>query len=327
MIDGGLLETLTVQYQRAVQQQDEARLILQRFADAGEPVAMILFGGLLWPEEPERATVYLERAGPQCPDTDEFLIGATLLMRLSRRREPLQILLGPLADKANGQAQELLGLLWNDENYGPPDFVRARTYLQEAANRRREKAYTPLAFLCLGGLGGPRDEKAAQYWLRKAYYDNDDAEASCELGNWAARLGDMRVARNFWHFAAQRGSVLAQSRLGQFLLSGKPGRGTVRRGEQWLERAAGGGDIEAMTLIGRRYSRRASPQRERAVAYLQMAATAGHAPAQHALVRLYASGRGVARDFQQARHWFQRAVAAGHPISPGEQRRFENLKD
>ncbi|MCO5165569.1 MAG: serine/threonine-protein kinase [Planctomycetes bacterium] len=54
------------------------------------------------------------------------------------------------------------------------------------------------------------------------------------------------------------------------------------------------------------------PDRARAAAHYEAAATAGHDPAMRALAALLAAGRGLPRDRARARSWFERAVAAGN---------------
>ena len=48
------------------------------------------------------------------------------------------------------------------------------------------------------------------------------------------------------------------------------------------------------------------------VEWLTKAALHGNAPAQYNLGRMYQWGKGVEKDLQQARFWFQKAIDNGH---------------
>lgn len=48
------------------------------------------------------------------------------------------------------------------------------------------------------------------------------------------------------------------------------------------------------------------------VEWLTKAALQGNAPAQYNLGRMYQWGKGVEKDLQQARFWFQKAIDNGH---------------
>lgn len=54
---------------------------------------------------------------------------------------------------------------------------------------------------------------------------------------------------------------------------------------------------------------------EKAVRYLQDAASAGHEASQHLLGLLYYGGRGVKADIMTAREWWEKAAAQGNTES------------
>ena len=95
---------------------------------------------------------------------------------------------------------------------------------------------------------------------------------------WAAAEGDMTVLR-----AAHRGDVNAMRRIGRRMYRGCS-VGDRSTGIQWLEKAAGKGDAEAMYCLGRIYQSKGSEKL--AAEYLEKAVKEGHAKAASALEKL-----------------------------------------
>lgn len=96
-----------------------------------------------------------------------------------------------------------------------------------------------------------------------------------------------------------------------------------KEGLLWYEKAAAGGNANAMAALGtihesgkgvtQNYEKARSWYRKAADAY-QEAATAGVRDAMYNLGFLYESGCGVKQDYQRARHWYQQAAEVGDPM-------------
>lgn len=79
---------------------------------------------------------------------------------------------------------------------------------------------------------------------------------------------------------------------------------------QFLERAAEAGHPGAQFRYG--YILDQAEDNATALRYYRLAAEAGNADAAYALGSMYASGDGTARDYVQARAWFEKAADQGH---------------
>ncbi len=76
----------------------------------------------------------------------------------------VQSLLEPLA-KTDGQASGLLASVYADGNICAPDYVKARACLQRAAASNYRSCWTKLSQYYRQGIGGPRDDAEAYYWI------------------------------------------------------------------------------------------------------------------------------------------------------------------
>jgi len=112
---------------------------------------------------------------------------------------------------------------------------------------------------------------------------------------------------------AEAGDPGAQYQLGRQMMAGGPAE-QRRQGLAWIERAAEGGHAEAQYRLVTFFDRESGiMQRDpaRGLALLQAAAAQDHLPAMGALALAYRKGRyGLAPDLVQARHWYERLLAA-----------------
>jgi TPR repeat protein len=120
--------------------------------------------------------------------------------------------------------------------------------------------------------------------------------------------------------AAETGSVQAQLGLAQLYANGEAGEARPDLARLWLERAAGGGHLEAITRLATLELTETAPPRglRRGYGLLRTAALRGHPPAQIKLAEIYASGLGAKRDVARARQWLARAAKSGHALSAYE---------
>jgi uncharacterized protein len=82
----------------------------------------------------------------------------------------------------------------------------------------------------------------------------------------------------------------------------------------FVQKAATGGDIDAMNTLGVLYQngQGVAQNYDKAREWFQKAADAGNADGMNNSAELYYYGRGVARDYAQARDWYEKAAAAGN---------------
>ncbi len=116
---------------------------------------------------------------------------------------------------------------------------------------------------------------------------------------------------------ARRGDPKDQYALGLDYLRDPHDPDDPLRAVQWLKRAANGGSVDAMYVLGTLYagtspyySGKAFVDPQKAVEWLAHAANAGNMHASIALASLYAEGKRVPKDEARAELWLRRAAAA-----------------
>ncbi len=146
--------------------------------------------------------------------------------------------------------------------------------------------------------------------------DASDAAAMTLLGElYNQGLGvrqDPAAAARWYRLAAARGDERAMASLG---LMAADGRGVPRdrtEARRWFEAASAKGEpTAAYNLALLLLASGTEAEIGRAAALMTIAAKAEIGDAQHALGVMYASGRGVARDREEAARWFLRALRNG----------------
>jgi TPR repeat protein len=137
--------------------------------------------------------------------------------------------------------------------------------------------------VCLAeGVGVPRDDVRAAFWLKRA--------------------ADDLVSAQYWY-----GRMLAE------------GRGVPRDDAEaitWFARAAEAGLVEAQVALAERHLNGLGTPRnpQLAKAWLLQAA-AEHTGAMFALGALHADGQDIETDHEEARRWFVRAAKREHPLA------------
>lgn len=130
----------------------------------------------------------------------------------------------------------------------------------------------------------------------------------------AARLSGSREERAaFLHDAAERGSAGAQAAFGQLLLDGDGVAPDPAAALGWFVRAAKGGHLMALNMVGRCYDlgQGTAPDKVRAAECYRVAGTRGLAEAMYNYATLLALGQGVVEDKVAALRWLERAGAVG----------------
>lgn len=161
-----------------------------------------------------------------------------------------------------------------------------------------------------------RDPAMATDWFLKAA-KKGHSEAQYVVGTQfydGVRLKrSYRAAARWFEKAARDGHTLAAWRLGEMHCAGTGVRRSQEKGCHWLDVAAGLGSSAAAfrlaTLLGASTD---EDSRERAGKLMNMAAQDNNTEAQYMLGVFHLSGRGVQKDMEKARHWFDRAATRGH---------------
>ncbi len=239
------------------------------------------------------------------------------------------------AESGDSIAMRYLGDFYWEGKGVRQDVQQARDWYEKAAAGGDTSAMTELGDLYEGGNGMDRNSQEAQKWYEKAAAAGDD-RAMVALGNlYFVGTGvaqDYQLARQWFEKAATAGDTMAMSNLGALYEQGNGVKRDYSLARQWFEKAAAGGSRLAMANLGVLYQdgegvkkdyKQARQWYEKAV---QERGTSddlqywyshpqeefvGRGQAMASLGALYANGRGVKRDYQQARQWFERAAAAG----------------
>jgi TPR repeat protein len=129
-----------------------------------------------------------------------------------------------------------------------------------------------------------------------------------------ARLAGSPATRAaFLHDAAEAGSAGAQAAYAQLLLDGDGVTRDAAAALGWFVRAARGGHLMALNMVGRCYDLGwgAVPDKARAAECFRVAAERGLAEAMYNYATALALGAGVAEDKPAALGWLERAAALG----------------
>lgn len=83
------------------------------------------------------------------------------------------------------------------------------------------------------------------------------------------------------------------------------------------------GDPVAQFTLGSQYLRSGPAHYSEAVNWLTLSANQAYVRAQHRLGRCYELGRGVPRNYQQAKYWYRKAADQGDLLAQNDLRRFD----
>ena len=226
-----------------------------------------------------------------------------------------------------------------------------RKLAREEAERGVADAQVALGVVYLTAQGVERDEEKALSWLLKAA-DQSDTDALYNLGIvfdtgfFGMRPPDATEALSWFRRAASQGHDGAKYNLGVAYAEGKGVTPDRARAIAWWREAAEAGNARAQYNLGVSYSNGegVAGNDVQAVAWWEKAAMPpnpaakpesayysapsgiivrkglgdagrgehGYADAQYHLARMYAMGRGVARDNARSAEWLRRAAEQGH---------------
>ena len=161
------------------------------------------------------------------------------------------------AERGNAMSQfKYAEFLANGTLSGKPDLPAALQWYKRAAEQDNPQALFRLGVFCMEGIGLKKNEReASALFFRAAKLGY--ARAQYNLGcMYAAGQGDLEkdeTAAVYWiTLAAQKGDAPAQRALGLRYLEGRGVTRSITRGEEWLVKAARGGDFEAVEILRKR---------------------------------------------------------------------------
>jgi TPR repeat protein len=190
------------------------------------------------------------------------------------------------------------------------------SWFRKAADQGDADAQNSLGVMYEEGQGVPQDYAAAASWFRKAA-DQGDAAAQNNLGvmyaNGHGVPRDYAAAAGWWRKAADQGDASAQVRLGIMYEQGQGVPRDYAAAVSWFRKAADQGDAGAQYGLGNMYVFGEGVRQDYAAAtsWFRKAADQGHASAQYGLGYSYGNGQGVPQDYVSAYMWFNLAAAGG----------------
>lgn len=196
------------------------------------------------------------------------------------------------------------------------DPAEAASWYRKTAGQYPWAAHN-LGWMYHSGTGVPQDDGQAFRWYNLEARSGT-LSSIYELGvaRILGRGTEKRLAEGLRHLerAAQGGDHNAMEYLGTLLLFGKEGVAPEpAEGLRWLEAAAAAGDASAMFYVGVAYAEGngLAADDSKAFSWLAKGAAAGHAEAANYVGLMYWKGRGTGRDLDQALHWLVEAVLSG----------------
>jgi TPR repeat protein len=231
------------------------------------------------------------------------------------------------------------------------DHGKAFRWNSRAAEGGMPEAQARLGSQYATGLGATADRELAERWFRASAEKDSAAGQFGLGALYSAAYSGISAeqeAVRWFEKSAEKGNTAAQMCLAMALLDGRGTPPDAPRGLKLMTKAAEGGQIEAMFRLGQLYRRddRIEKNISQAESWLRRAGIRGHGSAPMALTqlliedlpapdymaaavvlrdsaehndpqaqfelgRLYAAGRGVVKDFEEAKRWLLKAAEAG----------------
>lgn len=159
-----------------------------------------------------------------------------------------------LANKGDANAQQVLGIMYENGQGMTADLQQALKWYRLAANSDNASAQYHLGRLYATGSGVPRSPEQSLKWYRLAAA-NSQPNAQYQLGMMSLQgnglTQDPQTAAKWFALAASQGDPLAQYQLGDMLTKGLGTRQDVTLGYMWLDIARGLGEPAAIQATAR----------------------------------------------------------------------------
>jgi len=178
------------------------------------------------------------------------------------------------ANQGYAPAEYELGRIYLYGRGVPADYAKALIWERKAAEQSDARAQRDLAFMYERGFGVAADPAQAAEWNRKAAAQGN-AEAQLHLAKaldeGAGVSKDAGEAHRWYAQAARQEQPAAQLELAREAA----GQGNCPVAVHWYEEAAAHGQAQAMYELGKLYSSKCGPDRERAFTWFTIGAKFG----------------------------------------------------
>jgi TPR repeat protein len=220
-------------------------------------------------------------------------------------------------------AADALALLYYAGAGVPQSYPYAVAFARRAADGGSAQGSFHLGLLYARGLGVAKDDGQAVIYFRRAG-DGGIADAYAHLGRLYAVGTDanFEIARSWFQYAADRGSVFGAVNLGYLYEMGRGVPQDDAAAVAWFRKAAEQNDPSAMLQLGMhlRAGKGVAWNEAEAMQWFRKAADLGDSRAQTQLAYGYSQGLGKdagqgRQDFQAAAFWYSKAAAAGDPLA------------
>lgn len=271
----------------------------------------IEIGGVLPNEKfKEEALKWYRRAAQRGDTLGKFRMAQAYADGALVKRDEKQIIKWCLkaAYKADGQLLREIGIKFaKGYDLFPIDETHATEFFRKAANKNDHISKQIIGHLNLGM--DMAIEKATGIHDRDVVVYND----ALFMGTILKDQGDLRDAVEQCRKSASEGHVLAQSYLGDILLSGNVSIRNPEEAHHWYMEAAKQGDASAHDQLGTMhfYGDGVTINYRKAALYFRAAALQGDANAMCNLASLYQRGIGVPKDHKEAIRWLENAAELG----------------
>jgi hypothetical protein len=152
------------------------------------------------------------------------------------------------AAQGNRDAEENIGLLYQDGSGVPQDYKQAMQWYQRAAEQGSPTAADAVGLLYKGGFGVARNYGLAMQWFQKAAAQ-DDPQAQMQIGVlYQSGLGvktDPARALQWYRKAADQGNPVGQYLVGLMYEGGQGVAKNVNEAIAWYRKAAAQGHTDA----------------------------------------------------------------------------------
>jgi uncharacterized protein len=225
-------------------------------------------------------------------------------------------LLKPFAEQGYADAQNKLGVMYDNGAGVSEDDVEAMRWYRKAADQGNANAQYSLGSMYQFGVGLVEDYAEAVRWYRRAA-DQGNANAQYSLGSMyqfgVGLTEDYAVAVRWYRKAAEQGHATAELDLGVMYARGEGVTQDKAEAVRWYRKAAEHGHSIGQLFLAQAYDFGTGVTEDdvEAVRWYRKAAEQRNALAQDSLGSMYQFGEGVAEDYTEAARWYRKAVDQG----------------
>ena len=210
------------------------------------------------------------------------------------------------------------------------DYESALKWLRASMAQGNGDAEFLLGYLYEHGQGLPRDyAQAAENYRAAAFQGHSSAENNLASLHQHGQGVPKNMSKAFeWYLAsAQHGNPVGQCNLATLYYLGAGTRRDYKEAARWFRAAAVSGSAEAQNSLGVSYYKGLGVPLDytEAARWLRLAALNGLPGAETNLAYMYEQGRGLPLDYVAAYTWYSRALAAGDASGAGRRNELSHL--